>query len=394
MSMSADEQEVSDGSALPPFLTKLYELVETASAKHIEWCDEGATFRITNASLFAHDLLPLYFKHNSLASFTRQLLTYGFKRCHSPPGSGATLEFSHEHFRRGDRASLRLIRRRVASKKARGMVPGPYEHFYPPSATPTPPSAQPDNSLAYQMERLRDFVSTVERQLAGSMAEIKHQLAEMERSVAFAHWPHMGARPMAPVGAAPGVLQMVGVQGAGAHLDPAAAHAHQQAQVAQHTQQAQHAAQQAQQAVQHAAGLAAGLAAQAEPQGPRQTPGHHDTQHVQIASGLVRLSRGADQAEERLYAQPSALQRQRPPMAAARSLCAQAQWPAEQAQAAQHQQAPMAAALLLPQYGSCFSGGAFAAAVEPEEAAPRAHQQGAGQPHLQHASPHLTAQHI
>jgi len=217
---ASDSQEAGnagedpESSTLPPFLSKLYELVESTSAKHIEWGKDGQTFRITNATLFARDLLPLYFKHNSLASFTRQLLTYGFKRCHSPPGSGATLEFGHEHFRQGDRGSLHLIRRRVASKKMRnGVTSAPYDppYYAAPAAQPGPGPPNPvDNMLVYHVERLRDYVTNVERQMTGALAEIKHQLGEMER-YAYTTQQQIPAMPKSAMPVTPGV-QIVAAQ--------------------------------------------------------------------------------------------------------------------------------------------------------------------------------------
>ncbi|KAG8466182.1 hypothetical protein KFE25_001938 [Diacronema lutheri] len=338
----SEDQE--DCSSLPPFLSKLYELVDSPTAKHIVWGKNGQTFRILSATLFARDLLPLYFKHNSIASFTRQLLTYGFKRCHSPPGGGPMLEFGHEHFKQGDRAALRLIRRRVASKKVRGSGP------FPPSSSPHPPPSAPaaqvgtqpsmDNMMLFQLERLRNHVVNVERQFQGSMVEIYSLLSEMERHAHASMRAGGGAlsamqpapiRPAMPVTAPGGVRLVDPTHQAARHSQPP-----QSPQLSQPPQgapvvmyalqpQAQFGAQcggappmvfcmpisqagggGALYGSAHGALPPEMAAQQAQHQAPhppqhaqhptRQHAQHEseDAQHQQVASGLVRLSRGAE----------------------------------------------------------------------------------------------------
>ena len=98
---------------VPPFLIKLYEILSAPACDGlICWNGPGDTFRIVdrlkfaqvirgvyplmlgyspalkklvhthlhNTSVFFQDVLPLYFKHDNLRSFIRQLNTYGFQR--------------------------------------------------------------------------------------------------------------------------------------------------------------------------------------------------------------------------------------------------------------------------------------------------------------------------
>jgi len=184
-------------SSLPPFLTKLYQLVDSPSAKHIEWGAEGNTFVITNPTLFARDLLPLYFKHNSLPSFTRQLLTYGFKRCHASSGTGQSLEFKHAYFMKGDRAALRLIRRRVAAKKVGGDmgVAGACDQGRFTPLHQALAHGDRDQVFSAQLHHLREYVGAVEHTLVKSLAEIKERLAEMEAHAYGGIKVHSHAQP-------------------------------------------------------------------------------------------------------------------------------------------------------------------------------------------------------
>ncbi|KAG8464971.1 hypothetical protein KFE25_012334 [Diacronema lutheri] len=314
--MTGDDEE--EGNALPPFLTKLYELVDSPDATHIEWGDDGSSFRLLDATLYARELLPLYFKHNSLASFTRQLLTYGFKRCLPPPGSAGTLEFYHEHFRRGDRAALRLIRRRVASRK-RGTPCGPYEHHL--GAHSLPVVMTPDDAVLIQVERLREHVCAVEMQFQGSMAEIRAVLEQLERQAyRCAHVDGnrgaMLASHMGPMGVGGMRMQFTGgapgppMHGDAAHQAAFAAHVQQAAAAQQQQQQLhhhhhhQHQQQlQLQQLHTHAQHHHALAYAQAQQQQHAMQHAQLHAAHEQAASSLGHLARRADEADVG-YAQP------------------------------------------------------------------------------------------
>lgn len=64
-------------NALPPFLTKTYEMVDDPSSDAIvSWSSSNKSFVVWNPPDFARDLLPRYFKHNNFSSFIRQLNTY------------------------------------------------------------------------------------------------------------------------------------------------------------------------------------------------------------------------------------------------------------------------------------------------------------------------------
>lgn len=65
------------GSAVPPFLSKCYAMVDDeASDAIISWGSSNDSFVIWDMAEFGNQLLPKYFKHNNFASFMRQLNIY------------------------------------------------------------------------------------------------------------------------------------------------------------------------------------------------------------------------------------------------------------------------------------------------------------------------------
>lgn len=83
---------------VPPFLTKLYEILTAESADIVAFNPGVASFTIQNPSVFAKEVLPRYFKHNKLGSFSQQLHTYGFRRRANASSLDASIEFSHDQY--------------------------------------------------------------------------------------------------------------------------------------------------------------------------------------------------------------------------------------------------------------------------------------------------------
>ncbi|RWS12972.1 heat shock factor protein 1-like isoform X1, partial [Dinothrombium tinctorium] len=105
---------------VPAFLIKLWKIVEDpAYDQHICWSANGKSFIIRNQSQFSKELLPLFFKHNNMASFIRQLNMYGFRKLTSIEHSGLRtmdkdeVEFYHQYFIKGHENLLEMIKRKA-----------------------------------------------------------------------------------------------------------------------------------------------------------------------------------------------------------------------------------------------------------------------------------------
>lgn len=69
--------ECLQGTPIPPFLSKTYDLVEDPTLNPIiSWGPKGESFVVWDPVEFARLVLPRNFKHNNFSSFVRQLNTY------------------------------------------------------------------------------------------------------------------------------------------------------------------------------------------------------------------------------------------------------------------------------------------------------------------------------
>ena len=96
--LDPDDASSSASGRVPPFLTKLYEILTAESADIVAFNSGTASFTIHNPTTFAKEVLPRYFKHNKLGSFSQQLHTYGFRRRANASSLDNSIEFSHDQY--------------------------------------------------------------------------------------------------------------------------------------------------------------------------------------------------------------------------------------------------------------------------------------------------------
>jgi hypothetical protein len=91
------------------FAFRLYHLLNDITVSNVIcWLPEGDGFFIPDIPRFTSELAPVYFKHNKLASFQRQLNLYGFRRYHD---AGVPSSYFHVNFRRGREDLLDQVQR-------------------------------------------------------------------------------------------------------------------------------------------------------------------------------------------------------------------------------------------------------------------------------------------
>ncbi|KAI3754509.1 hypothetical protein L1987_54293 [Smallanthus sonchifolius] len=100
--------KIDDNQYVPPFLIKLYLMVDDETTNSIiSWGSSWTTFVISDEQNFISQILPCYFKTSRLDNFISQLNNYGFKK-----NEWNRLEFKHEHFQQGKLHLLKSIKRK------------------------------------------------------------------------------------------------------------------------------------------------------------------------------------------------------------------------------------------------------------------------------------------
>ncbi|KAI8078223.1 uncharacterized protein B0P05DRAFT_542987 [Gilbertella persicaria] len=108
--------------SVPAFLHKLYNMVGDPNTNQlVRWSKDGNSFLVEGHEEFARLVLPRFYKHNTFASFVRQLNMYDFHKVpHLQQGvlvndssaQNEVWEFSHPHFQRNRSDLLVLVTRK------------------------------------------------------------------------------------------------------------------------------------------------------------------------------------------------------------------------------------------------------------------------------------------
>eukprot|EP00946_MAST-07B_sp_MAST-7B-sp1_P002554 g2554.t1 len=116
VSQFAHSSPVSMPHIVPPFLTKLYDMVTSSTyTKLIHWSEDGTAIVISNIKQFSQNVLPQYFKHSKFASFLRQLNMYNFYTTRQEP---QLREFKNPFFIRDNVNLMSNIKRKRAQTKS------------------------------------------------------------------------------------------------------------------------------------------------------------------------------------------------------------------------------------------------------------------------------------
>ncbi|XP_044764819.1 heat shock factor protein isoform X2 [Coccinella septempunctata] len=149
---------------VPAFLTKLWKMVSDSKTDHlICWSPNGNSFIILNQVQFWYELLPLYYKHNNMSSFVRQLNMYGFHKVSAvengpiADGEKDEVQFFHPYFKKESPELLKLIKRKVTVSKH-----------------------SENGNQVMKSEDLSKVLSDV-KQLRGRQAHVDSQLATMKQ---------------------------------------------------------------------------------------------------------------------------------------------------------------------------------------------------------------------
>ena len=99
-------------NSFAPFPQRLYTMLMKCEGFNLKevvsWQSHGKSFKIHNTEMFVEQILPLFFRHTRIKSFTRQLYNYGFRRVNRGEDTGC---YHHHSFLKGNEQLVRKILR-------------------------------------------------------------------------------------------------------------------------------------------------------------------------------------------------------------------------------------------------------------------------------------------
>lgn len=155
-------QSSVENANIPAFLGKLWKMVDDPNTDQlISWSQTGTSFIIQNQAQFWYELLPLYYKHNNMSSFVRQLNMYGFHKISTVENGSMDadkdeIQFYHPNFQKDHPEKLINIKRKVTTTKGH------------------------DNQSIVRNDELSKVLTDV-KQLRGRQSSIDSQLSAMKQ---------------------------------------------------------------------------------------------------------------------------------------------------------------------------------------------------------------------
>lgn len=186
-----------------PFLIKLFEIVSSpASDNLVCWSEYGDSFKIVDRSKFAQDVLPLYFKHDNLRSFIRQLNIYGFQRVPNASGRDRTMEFQHAMFTRNGIRNLKEIKRGTQSKSKQENDEGDsgdYSSELPPAKKPRQDYSVFKSDVARLQQNLNEFEQDLKEHTMHVQLKLAYILSALDDTAVPMPEPSHAPQPQQPL---------------------------------------------------------------------------------------------------------------------------------------------------------------------------------------------------
>lgn len=116
-SISDQTAEVTGPKQNCKFISRLIDmLVDPNVFNVISWSEDGSMIVIKEYCEFVSEVLPLYFKHNSMPNFVRQLNMYNFKKVRKPIENTSVISYMNPLFVRDDVSLLPMISRKCSGQ--------------------------------------------------------------------------------------------------------------------------------------------------------------------------------------------------------------------------------------------------------------------------------------
>jgi len=172
------------------FIRKTYELLEDKThADIVSWSEDGNFLVIKDIDKFTQTILPMYFRHNKMNSFVRQLNMYSFRKKRT---MNSYHVYYNEYFKRGRTDLLIYIRRKTSSEMQSSSTFGatPNETFMPALSNKAIDISSENEVLKKLNQKAFAKISTLENKVNELMKEndkLVSQITEKQKKEEYLH---------------------------------------------------------------------------------------------------------------------------------------------------------------------------------------------------------------